>query len=261
MMHICTGLRAIPISACRQVRLLIKGISGQDRREKQGLWRRLSALRAEFNQLNRELEVMRHQLSLENRGLKALYEDMKVERDDLQLEIWELEDLVEELFQLLTSVEAEQLTCESEPFLEIPFDTKTPSQPLDRQTGLSTPKIPVDLAAVDLSGIKLALVGGHEATRRGVIRELTQRHGLTQWVELPPFSKHSLGRSNIRAKIHDCNLIVLITGYMKHKQTDSIMQLKRLESLSGDVLLLNCRGKSGVVREILSYVSQKNCKV
>ena len=261
-MPVCTWLREIPTSACRHVRLLIQGISGKDRQEKQCLLRRLATLRAEFNQLSRELEVMRHQLSLENRGLKTLYEDMKAERDDLQLEIWEFEDLVEDLFQLLTSVEAGQLTSESEPFPEISFDPQTPSQLPDRQTGLSTPNSQVTLAAVDLSGVKLALVGGHEATRRGVIiSELTRRHRLTQWVELPPFSKHSLGRSNIKAKIHDCELVVLITSYMKHKQTDSIMQLKRLESLSGDVLLLSCRGKSGVVREILSYVSQKNCKV
>jgi hypothetical protein len=259
-MHVCTWLREIPTSVYHQVRLLTQGISGNDRREKQRLLRRLSALRAEFNQLNRELEVMRHQLSLENRGLKTLYDEVKAERDDLQLEIWELEDLVEDLFQLLTSVEAEQVTRESEPFLEISFDTQIPNQPPDHQTGLATPRNQVDLAAVDLSDVKLALVGGHEATRRGVIGELTQQHGLTQWVELPPFSKHSLGRSNIKAKIRDCELIVLITSYMKHKQTDSIMQLKRLESLSGDVLLLNCRGKSGVVREILSYVNQKNCK-
>jgi len=45
-----------------------------------------------------------------------------------------------------------------------------------------------------------------------------------------PVSKHSLGQSNSKAKIHDCELIVLITSYIKHKQTDSIMQLKRLES-------------------------------
>ncbi|ASC69565.1 hypothetical protein XM38_004920 [Halomicronema hongdechloris C2206] len=262
-MHDLRGFRRLLMALYRQPWLWMRGISGADRREKRRLMRRLSTLKAECNVLRQEQEAIHHQLSLENRGLRTLYEDMKAERDDLQLEIWELEDLVEELFQLLTAVEAWQPTAESEPLAEIPFgpQTRVEDQPLDHQTDVSTQKSQANLQAIDVSGIKLALVGGHDATRRGVIDELTRQHGLAKWVELPPFSKHSLGRSNIKAKIHDCDLVVLITGYMKHKQTDSIMQLRKVECLSGDVLLLNCRGKSGVVREILAYISQKNCKV
>lgn len=266
-MHRFNWLRQLPLSFHRQLGLLAKGISGAERREKQRLLRQLSALRAEYNQLQQTREDMHRQLSLENRGLHLLYEEAKTERDDLQLEIWELEDLVEEIFQLLTSVEAEPtvetvtvetVTVETVP--EIPFGARArvEAQPPGNQLASPTKNYRLSLESVDLSGIKLALVGGHDATRQAVIAELTKRHGLTEWVELPPFSKHSLGRSNIKAKIHNCNLIVLITGYMRHSQTHSIMQMRKLNSLSGDILLLNCRGRSGVVREILTYIGQKN---
>jgi len=245
------------VSLNRHLRLVAKGVSGADRRDKQRLRRQLAKLSAEYNLLSQELDNVRRQLSLENRGLETRYEELKAERDDLQLEIWELEDLIEELFEILTTAAA------------LPADTLTETagfSELENEFARSQAQLPIalettseQLAPVSLAGIKLALVGGHASTRRGVIGELSQQHGLTQWVELPPFSKHSLGRSNIKAKIHDCDLIVLITGYMRHKQTDSISQLKKLGTLPGDVLLLRCRGKSGVVREILTYISQKNC--
>ncbi|MBW4652148.1 MAG: hypothetical protein KME20_03710 [Kaiparowitsia implicata GSE-PSE-MK54-09C] len=208
-----------------------------------------------------QMEQMQHQLSLENRGLQVLYQEMKAERDDLQIEIWELEDLLQELFELLTVAEADQSAVEAAHWPEITVETRplaTGSQ-LVTQEDSAGKKLPAELTAVDMSGTKLALVGGHDSTRRGVIHELVEHHGLLHWVELPPFEKHSIGRSNIKAKIYDCDLIVLITGYMRHKQTDSIVRLRKLGALSGDVLLVSCRGRSGVVREILAYIGQKNC--
>ena len=254
-------VRRLSKSFHRQVWLLVRGISGADRREKQGLMRRLNALRAECNGLTHQMNQMRHQLSLENRGLQARYEEMKAERDDLQLEIWELEDLLQELFELLTSAEAGSPGAEATHWPKIAFEAQplASPKPLVEQADSDKETLSVDLAAVDASGTKLALVGGHDSTRRGVIHELVEHHGLLHWVELPPFEKHSIGRSNIKAKIADCDLIVLITGYMRHKQTDSIVRLRKLGALSGDVLLVSCRGKSGVVREILTYIGQKNC--
>ena len=204
------------------------------------------------------------QASRESQGLMALYEKTKVERDDLQLQVWELEQLVEELLELLppsealdTAIKPEAAAETSLEFLnQIRFDS-----PEGPAAGASTAAETVNDTSetVELSQLKLALVGGHDSTRRGVISELSQRYGLRKWVELPPFSKHSLGRNNVKAKICDCDLIVLITGYMKHKQTDHIVQLHNAGALSGDVLMLTCRGKSGVVREILAHVGRKDC--
>ncbi|MGP1385383.1 MAG: hypothetical protein ACTS2F_17595 [Thainema sp.] len=252
-------LIAIRRAIRQSIRRLVRGISGADQRDKQRLMRQLAALQAEYNVLNRELLAVRDQLGVDNQAWQTRYDQIQAERDDLQLEIWELEDLIEELFELLTTVRAIQSAPVAEE-ARVAQSVGAASR-LDVRTTIPVDQGRPELDGIDLSGMKLALVGGHDATRRGAISDLRQRYGLTRWVELPPFCKHSIGRSNIKAKLQDCDLIVLITGYMKHQQTDSIMQLKKLGTLSGDVVLLTCRGKSGVVREILNYIRRKDCKL
>ena len=157
------------------------------------------------------------------------------ERDDFQLKVWEQEQQITELLDYIAQTgedpEADELTDDSS-LSEI------------AQT-------------VDLSALSLALLGGHGATRRGVIETLSAQHGLKQWVEIPPFSNISAGRNKVKAKVQSCDLIVVITGYMSHKLTNNIQSLKESGALTGDVLLLSCRGKSGVIREVLNYVTQK----
>jgi hypothetical protein len=105
-----------------------------------------------------------------------------------------------------------------------------------------------------LASIRLALVGGHQATRREVIRELCENYGLQNYVEVVPSSEAYISRSEVQAKISNCNLITVITGYMGHDLSQIISDLKKDGSLTGDVFFLACRGKSGVVREILNKV-------
>ena len=88
-----------------------------------------------------------------------------------------------------------------------------------------------------------------------MIRELMEQYGLQQWVELPPFKRGSSKLAQVRLRIQQCDLIVVITGYMNHAMTDSINQLKAAGALSGQVMLVNCRGKTGVVRAILQHVT------
>ncbi len=105
-----------------------------------------------------------------------------------------------------------------------------------------------------MASIRLALVGGHQATRREVIRELCENYGLQNYVEVVPSSEAYISRSEVQAKISNCNLITVITGYMGHDLSQIISDLKKDGSLTGDVFFLACRGKSGVVREILNKV-------
>lgn len=109
---------------------------------------------------------------------------------------------------------------------------------------------------IDLSGLRLALIGGHPSTRRGVIQELQLNYGLRHVVEIPRMTESNTNRSKVKSKIRRCTLVVLITGYMSHRLTEIVFSLKDAGSLAGDVLQLNCRGKSGVVREILNHVAQ-----
>lgn len=105
----------------------------------------------------------------------------------------------------------------------------------------------------DLSSLKLALVGGHETTRTEVIRELKQSYGLENAVEVAPSSEAYVDRSSVQAKISDCGLIAVIAGYMGHDLSKIVSDLKRDGALVGKILLLPCRGKSGVIREILNW--------
>ncbi|MHC0066867.1 hypothetical protein ACWATR_28795 [Nostoc sp. UIC 10890] len=106
----------------------------------------------------------------------------------------------------------------------------------------------------NLASIRLALVGGHQATRREVIRELCENYGLQNCVEVAPSSEVYISRSNVQAQISNCNLIAVITGYMGHDLSQIVSDLKKDGTLTGDVFFLACRGKSGVVRAILNKV-------
>ncbi len=110
----------------------------------------------------------------------------------------------------------------------------------------------------NLASIRLALVGGHQATRREVIRELCENYGLPNCVEVAPSSEAYISRSNVQAQISNCNLIAVITGYMGHDLSQIVSDLKKDGALTGDVFFLACRGKSGVVRAIINKVQQEN---
>lgn len=109
--------------------------------------------------------------------------------------------------------------------------------------------------APNLSSLRLALVGGHEATRREVIRELTSTYRIQEVVEVAPSSEAYISRSNVQSRISNCNLIVVITGYMGHDLSNIVSELQRDNALAGPVLPVACRGKSGVIREILRTVT------
>lgn len=105
----------------------------------------------------------------------------------------------------------------------------------------------------NLSSLRLALVGGHEATRREVIRELKENYNLENTVEVAPSSETYVDRSIVQNKINNCDLIVVITGYMGHDLSKIVSDLKKDDALIGEVLPLSCRGKSGVIREIFNW--------
>ncbi|MBW4559209.1 MAG: hypothetical protein KME59_25520 [Trichormus sp. ATA11-4-KO1] len=110
----------------------------------------------------------------------------------------------------------------------------------------------------NLATIRLALVGGHQTTRREVIRELCENYGLENYIEVAPSSEAYISRSNVQAQISNCNLIAVITGYMGHDLSQIISDFKKDGTLTNDVFFLACRGKSGVIRAILNRVQQKN---
>lgn len=110
----------------------------------------------------------------------------------------------------------------------------------------------------DLSSLNLALVGGHEATRREVIRELKENYQLKYFTEVAPSDEAYINRNNIQTKINNCDLVAMITGYMGHDLSKIVSELNRDNVLTGEILPLSCRGKSGVIREIINWFKQHN---
>ena len=201
------------------------------RAEDEQLVKRLAALRADYNRLKQDTDELLRYADREIQSLKQTNTGLAEEFDDLQLRVWELEQQVDELLLYI----AQQANPEEAAFI----------------SAYSSGQL-----QIDLSRMQLGLVGGHAATRRGVVEELCAKHGLQRWVEVPPSKESSLRKSDLKAKLERCDLIVIITGYMNHSLTHAVFALKTSGGLSGEVELLNFRGKSGVVREVLRLAMQ-----
>jgi predicted RNase H-like nuclease (RuvC/YqgF family) len=201
---------------------------GQMRRENLRLVQRLAVLRAQHNQLKQEMDELLRYADRELSELKQTNTGLAREFDELQLRVWELEQQVDELLLYIAEVA--------------------------KARRLKAGAMEVE-AGPDLAGVNLGIVGGHEATRREVIEELVVQYGLRRWAEVPPTWESSLSKSVLKEKLERCDLIVIITGYMNHSLTHAVFGLKESGALAGEVALLNFRGKSGVVREVLRQVA------
>lgn len=163
--------------------------------------------------------------------------------------------LQKDLDDLLNYFDAEVQTLETE--LDSHQDALATCQ-IDLGLALATPSPEISedsdttsTPRISLVDWKIALIGGHENTTRGVRRKLSQSYGLQAMVEIP--SVH-MSQQQLRQKLENCHLIVSIVGYSNHPLTTSISQLKSKGALKGEILPVNCRGVSGVVRDIMSFV-------
>lgn len=231
------GLRGSLSCVRRSLSDVYRGVSGHERQVNEQLVQRLARLRADYNQLRRETNELLRYADKEITQLKRTNEGLAKEYDDLQLRVWELEQQVDELLLYIAQVSDAASTGN-------PFEAAV--EPTAKE---------VAAAAVNLAHLSLGVVGGHPATQREVINELNLIYGLQRWVVVPPTWENSMGKRVLKGKLERCDLIVIITGYMNHSLTDAVCGLSASGSIAGKVVLLNFRGKSGVVREILKQVS------
>ncbi|GAB4199206.1 MAG: hypothetical protein OHK0022_19270 [Roseiflexaceae bacterium] len=110
--------------------------------------------------------------------------------------------------------------------------------------------------AASLAGLRLTLVGGHSATRREVERTLREHYGLSDYTEVPPSSEEHMDRGRVLERAASSHLVAVITGYTGHDLTNHVRDLQQAGQIRGQVLWLSCRGKSGVVREIVAQARQ-----
>lgn len=108
-----------------------------------------------------------------------------------------------------------------------------------------------------LAGIKLTIVGGHVAMRREVEAELRSHHGLIEYMEVPPSSETHIDRDLVHDRTVGRDLVVVVAGYTGHDLTGHVRALQRTGNLTSQVIWPKCRGKSGVVREILVAAQQR----
>lgn len=268
------------------------GISGRGRKRRyqaleaalETAYEERDRLHAERDRLQAEIQDLIQYTDTELAHFKQANEQLCRERDALQLQVWTLEEQIEALTQCneavalsdesllsLEAVEAETVDKSNPKTLSSSVSTSihyaevhaadggnddnsgTATGAIARQSSTTDPPPSSPTPRIDLSNLRLALVGGHPTTRRGVIEEL-QLYGLRHWVEVPRMNEANTNRSKVKSKISQCTLVVLITGYMSHRLTEIIFSLKEAGSLAGDVLQLNCKGKSGVIREILNHI-------
>ena len=105
--------------------------------------------------------------------------------------------------------------------------------------------------SVSLAKLRLTIIGGHVAMRREVERDLCERHGLVGYDEVAPSSEGHIDRDLVRKHTAGRDLVVVIAGYTGHDLTNHVRDLQRAGDLPGHVIWSRCRGKSGVIREIL----------
>ena len=241
-----------PISAIFNQAL--DGFNGKDRRKVQLLKAALETAEAECDRLHQEMQDLLQYTDGELQKSKQETERILQERDELQLQVLILE---EELSALVTQSSAD--STDSIDSTDSTDSTIVEPMEIDREvsqtiSSLQASASPIIAASLDLSELRLALVGGHPTTRRGVIQELQNHYGLKHFVEIPRMNEANTTRNRVKSKIYRCNLVVLITGYMSHRLTEIVFSLKDAGALAGEVLQLNCKGKSGVLRGILDHV-------
>lgn len=205
---------------------LLSGLFRRARKENDALVQRLAMLRADYNQLRQDTHVLLNQADRDMAALRETKAALTKAFDDLHLRVWELEQQLDELLLYIAKVMGTADSTEA-----------------------------VGEVVPDLSWLRLGLVGGHPATQREVINQLSLIHGLQRWVVVPPSKEYSFKKAVLKGKLEGCDLIVMITGYMNHSLTQAVFGLKNSGVLKGKVMLLSCRGKSGVVREVLRQVA------
>jgi hypothetical protein len=103
---------------------------------------------------------------------------------------------------------------------------------------------------IDLSHLRLALVGGHQDVRRHVIQELEAEHGLQRRNVVEILPEENFNERRLRTKIGNCALVIILTYRCSHPLRN------QTRALANEVLELppSCHGRNDAFRRIMQYV-------
>ncbi|MFK8183025.1 MAG: DUF2325 domain-containing protein [Phormidesmis sp.] len=250
-------------SLIQPFQLFIKGASGKDRQLNQQLTQQLMRLQDAYNGLQAEyvalgqsydnlkakhvqLKSRYDKLSSDQRDWNALLNYADSEAKELSTEKVQLRAQLKRLETEKTDLAGQVAVLEHKLGLREYSDEFEPSEASELDLTL------ISNDSVDLSNVSLALVGGHETTHREVRDEL-KKYGLKRCIHVPPHSRESNNRHQIKDKISNCDLVVTITSYVDHSVVECVKKLKASHVLAGDVIKVHTHGKSSVVREVLDY--------
>lgn len=268
-------------SLIQPFQLFLKGATGKDRHQKQQLSQQLVRLEMTYEALQESCNTLQHKhdtIERERNQLQQRYDRLKRDRELLQRDRNELNALfncadqenqaleakvrgmrsqIKRLRSDNAALDGKILYLEHKLGLQIYSDEEIAAAELRAAEGSILSEVEgreslEDLTLIDLSNISLALVGGHETTHREVSEEL-KKYGLKRCIHVPPHSRESNSRHQIKEKIGNCDLVVTITSYIDHSVSNCVKQLKDNSMLTGEVIRIHCHGKSGVVREVLQY--------
>lgn len=250
-------------SLIQPLQLFIKGASGKDRQLNQQLTQQLIRLQDAYNGLQEDYAALGQRydnLKAKHSQLKARYDQLVADQQDwnalLSYADTETQELSAEKVQLrsqLKRLETEKTDLAGQvAVLEHKLGLREFSADFDPPEAPEADLELLNSDAVDLSDVSLALVGGHETTHREVRDEL-KKYGLKRCIHVPPHSRESNSRHQIKDKISNCDLVVTITSYVDHSVVECVKKLKANHVLTGDVIRVHTHGKSSVVREVLDY--------
>lgn len=114
-------------------------------------------------------------------------------------------------------------------------------------------KLDTGAAKVDLSGIKLVLVGGDRNVRGRVFAQLGSQHGLKKWQEVPPRWEANLGESDIRQRLTGADRIVVVHRCLKHADTYALQAALGDSDL--DLTYVIGKGHTAIIRTVLAHFS------
>ena len=111
------------------------------------------------------------------------------------------------------------------------------------------------LDSLDLSDTSIAVVGGHDNLHSYLTDKLQRKHGIRKNKIRTINDDHGWDHGNVKERVQNFDYIFVVTEHMSHKLSGSVMDLRSKHSLSGEVIRLDTKGTTTVLKSILSHIA------
>jgi hypothetical protein len=227
----------------------------KDRSENQAqeLQQRLDSLLIDTKKSEANLQQLLEQVKKDGDSLVEIYEEELRKKENALISTKDFyvkyaEDLEQEIARLKS--EKQDIECD------------LISARSDRDYfGSQNPEI-AEIPLVDISSLYIGFVGGESRTMNKVITRLQKDHGLINYRLLAGGydQNQNMNQNVFRASLQSCNLIVFISVYVGHPYWYMLKNLQSTGAITQNLFIINLRGESGIVREIVNYSQNLNMR-